>query len=178
MKTLNPQQLADEGQAEYQKNDYLSAAKLYEAAAEGFLAAGDTHQTAEMANNCSVSWLKAGNAQAALQAASGTEQVFEREGDTKQQACAIGNQAAALEKLQRWDEAFAAYTKSAKLLDQAGEDDLHAYVMQSISLLHLKKRHYLEAYATMRAGIMGVRKPNLKQRLLKTLIQIPYKLIK
>lgn len=178
METLNPKQLADEGQAEYKKGEYLSAAELYRAAAEGFLAAGDELKAAEMANNSSVAWLKAGNAQAALDMASGTEQAFALKGEIRQQAVAIGNQAAALEKLKRLDEAMVAYKKSAELLEQAGDFELRAYVMQSISLLQLRKRHYLEAYATMQAGIMGVKKPNLKQRLLKSLIQIPYNFLK
>lgn len=173
MEILNPNHLADEAQVDYKIRDYHSAAELYKAAAAGFLAAGDEIKAAEMANNSSVAWLKAGNPQAALDVVSGTDRVFELKGNIMQQAVAIGNQAAALEKLRHMDEALAAYTKSAELFHQAGEFDLRAYVLQSLSMLQLRKRHYLEAYATMRAGIMGVKKPNLKQRFLKTLIQIP-----
>jgi hypothetical protein len=90
----------------------------------------------------------------------------------------LGNQAAALEGLKRVDEAMQAYEKSAELLKEAGESELRAYVLQAISALHLRKRHYLEAYATMRAGILGLKKPNFKQRLLKSLIQIPYNFLK
>ncbi len=178
METLSPKQLAEQGRAEYRKGEYLSAAKFYKAAAEGFFVAGDELDAAEMRNNCSGAWLKAGHAQAALDAASGTEQVFERTGSLRQQAVAIGNQAAALDKLKRWDEARFLYIKSAELFKQAGEDDLRAYVMQALSMLELRKRHYLEAYASLRAGIMGVKKPNLKQRLVKSLLQIPHLFIK
>jgi len=178
METLNPQQLADEGRAEYQKREYLSAARLYQAAAEGFVASGDELKAAEMANNCSIAYLKGGNARAALEAATGTEVVFASKADRKQQAMALGNQAAALEKLKREDEAMTAYEKSAVLLKEVGEFELRAYALQAISSLHLRKRHYLEAYATMREGIMGLKKPNFKQRLLKSLIQIPYNFLK
>lgn len=178
METLNPQQLADEGRAEYLKNEYLSAARLYQAAAEGFLASGDELHAAEMANNCSVAYLKGENAQAALEAAKGTENVFASKGDTKRQAMALGNQAAALDNLKRVDEALATYEKSAALLKEAGEFELRAHVLQAISSLQLRKRQYLEAYATLRAGIMGLKKPNFKQRLLKSLIQIPYNFLK
>ncbi len=174
METLNPNQLADEGQAEYKKGQYLSAAKLFKAAAEGFLAAGAQLKAAEMANNASVAWLKGGDALAALESASGTEQLFELNGDIRQQAIAVGNQAAALEKLKRLDEAMSAYRLSAKLLEQAGDYELRAYALQALSMLQLRKRHVLEAYATMQSGIMGVKNPNLKQRLLKSLIRIPY----
>lgn len=178
METLQPQQLAQEAQAAYQKQDYLTAARLFQAAAEGYLAAGDRLEHAEMANNCSVAHFKAGDAQSALDAAQGTEQVFASAGKTRQQAMALGNQAAALDKLKRLDEAISAYIQSADLLKVAGDDELRAYTMQSLSMLQLRKRKYLEAYATMRAGVMGIKKPNLRQRLLKTLIQIPYNLMK
>ena len=69
METLTSEQLAKEGQAAYQAQDYPSAARLYQAAADSFLAVGDELKVAEMANNCSVAWLKAGNAQAAFDAA-------------------------------------------------------------------------------------------------------------
>jgi tetratricopeptide (TPR) repeat protein len=178
METLKPYQLADEGQAAYQNKEYLSAAQIYMAAAEAFKAQGDEIKAAEMLNNCSVAYLKEGEAVNAFAAAQGTERVFAQIGDLKQQAMSIGNQAAALEKLKRIDEAMQAYEKSAALLLEAGDWEFRYYVMQSISSLQLRKRKYLEAYATLRVGIMGVKKPNLKQRLLKSLIQIPYKLIK
>jgi tetratricopeptide (TPR) repeat protein len=178
METLNPSQLAEEGRVAYQNKDFLSAAKLYQAAAEGFTASGDEVSAAEMANNSSVAYLKGGQAVKALEMADGTEKVFEKKGNLRQQAVAIGNQAAALEKLKRREEARLAYEKCAELLNEAGEFELRAYVMQALSMLQLRKRRYLEAYATLRAGIMGVKKPNFKQRLLKSLIQIPYTFLK
>jgi len=178
METLQPQQLAAEGQAEYKQGKYLSAAMLFKAAADGFLARGDELQAAEMANNCSVAYLKAGEAKSALEAAAGTDQIFFSRGDYKRQAMALGNQAAALEQLKRLDEAISAYTRSAELFNNLGEYELRAYVLQSLSALKLRKGRYLEAYATMRAGVMGVNKPSLQQKLLKVLVDIPFKFLK
>ncbi len=178
METLHPQQLAVEGQAEYQKKEYLSAAKLYQAAAGGFKAAGDTIKAAQLMNDCSVAYFKSGNAAAALEAATGTDEVLASSGDKKLQAMALGNQAAALEKLNRLDEAMEKYEYSSRLLAEAGESELRLYVMQSISAIQLRKRHFLEAFAAMHAGIMGVKKPTFKQKLLKSLIQIPFKLVR
>ncbi len=178
METLHPQQLAEQGQAEYLKKEYLSAAKLYKAAADGFLAAGDSIKAAQLLNDCSVAYFKAGNAGAALEEASGTDETLASSGDRKLQAIALGNQAAALEKLNRLDEAMERYEKSSRLLAEAGESELRLYVMQSISAIQLRRRHYLEAFAAMHAGIMGVKKPTFKQKLLKSLIQIPFKLVR
>jgi hypothetical protein len=76
------------------------------------------------------------------------------------------------------NEALTAYEKSAELLKEAGEFELRAYVLQAISSLQLQKGQYLEAYAKMLDGVMGLDKPNLKQRLLKSLMQVPFKFLK
>lgn len=178
MEIVNPQQLAREGQAEYQKGEYLSAAKIFMAAADGFSMTGDPISAAEMANNGSVAYLKAGKSETALEAARGTDQVFHCAGDVKREAMALGNQASALEKLQRLEEALAMYEKSASLLKEAGELELRAYVHQSISELLLHQGKYLEAYAMMRAGVMEITDPNPSQKILKSLMEIPFKFLK
>ena len=178
METLNPEQLAAEGQAEYKKGEYLSAALLFIAAAEGFTNVGDKLSAAEMANNSSVAYLKSGDAKSALESSIGTDLLFASKGDIKRQAMALGNQAAALENLKRYDEAIIAYEKSAQLLNDAGEFELRAYVCQSLSSLQLHRGRYLEAYGTMRAGVMGVKAPNLRQKILKSLMDLPFKFLK
>ena len=89
---------------------------------------------------------------------------------------AIGNQAAALEALGRLEEAAANYERSAELLKGIGEDQLRATVMQSLSTLQLKMGRQLEALATMSAGLGGLKHPSPKQRIVKKLLQAPFKL--
>jgi tetratricopeptide (TPR) repeat protein len=178
MEALTPQQLAGEGHAEYNKGEYFSAARLYKAAADGFSLIGDELSAAEMANNSSVAYLKGGDANSALEAVNGTDQIFAINGDVKRQAMAIGNRAAALEGINQLDEAIIEYNQSAELLNQIGEYELRAYVCQSTSSVLMKRGKYLEAYGTMRAGVMRVNEPNLTQRLLKNLMDAPFKFLK
>ena len=178
MEIINPQQLADEGQAEYNKGEYQSAAQYYKAAADGYLSAGDDLLAAEMSNNCSVAFLKCGNADSALKAVLDTDKIFASHDDTLRQAMALGNQAAALEGLKQLDQAVIVYGESAELLKGLGESELRAYVLQAISTIQLRRGQYLEAYATMGEGVMGLDKPNFKQKLLKSLMQLPFKFIK
>lgn len=172
---LSPKELAAEGQAAYQKGDFVSAASAFKGASEGYKLNGDELAAAEMANNLSVSLLQAGQAQNALQAALGTEEVFERSGDLRRQAMAIGNQAAALEALNRLDEAAQRYELSAELLKQTGDHETRASVMQSLSALQLRQGRQFEALATMQAGLNGIKRPSVKQRLLRKLLQLPFK---
>jgi tetratricopeptide (TPR) repeat protein len=173
---LTPDQLADEGQSAYHRGEYLSAAKSFQAAADGFNSDGDTFKAAEMANNCSVALLKHGDPQAALDVVEGTETIFQEKGDFLRQALAIGNRGAALDELGQVENASAAYKESAKLLKQIGEFELRAHVMQSLSALQLQEGHHLQAYTTMLAGVEGIEKPNPKQRLLKSLMHMPFKI--
>ncbi len=178
MEIVDPKQLGEEALAEYNRANYLAAAQLYQAASEGYKLAGDELSGAEMANNCNVAFLKAGQPESALRAAMGTDELFARRGDTLRQAMALGNQGAAWEGLAQWDKAIVAYQQSAELLKQLGEGELRAYVMQSISAIQLRRGQFLEAYTTMNVGVMGLDKPSLSQKLLKSIMQLPFKFLR
>lgn len=171
------QGLVKKGEAAYKSGDYLISAKSYREAAEAYRASGDELLAAEMFNNCSVAYLQAGEGQLSLEAVEGTSEVFADAGDFHHQAMAIGNRAAALEILERFEEAEEAYRDSAKILKEIGEFDDRLHVLQSLSALQLHMGRRLEAYASMYAGIMTIEEPNPRQRLLKALMQIPYKLL-
>ncbi len=174
---LAPQQIIKEAQAAYRRGEYAAAAQSYEAARQSYLLAGDTIRAAEMANNVSVALLQDGDAEGALRAAEGTAATFAAAGDQKRQAMALGNQAAALEALKRLDEAEQLYWQSAEILKNINETDLRLSVMQSISALQLRTGRQMQAVATMQAGVEGLEKPTLTQRLLKRLFNIPLKMI-
>jgi tetratricopeptide (TPR) repeat protein len=168
---LTPQQLSEEGTMAFQKGQYDAAANSFAAAAEGYAAAGKPIDSAEMKNNQSVALLKAGNARGAFDAADGTESIFQAAGDIRRQGFAVGNEASALEALGRLAEAAQKYQLSADLLEKAGEDQMRAIVMESLSALQLRQGKTIDAAISMQAGISGVKKPTLKQRIAKTLIK-------
>jgi tetratricopeptide (TPR) repeat protein len=168
---LTPQQLADEGMKAFQHGQFESAANSFSAAAESFSAAGKTVDSAEMKNNQSVALLKAGNAQGAYDVVAGTEAVFQAAGDIRRQGFAVGNEASALEALGELDEAALKYQLSADLLDKAGEDQMRATVLESLSALQLRQGKTIDAAQSMQSGLAGVKKPTLKQRITKMLIK-------
>jgi tetratricopeptide (TPR) repeat protein len=174
---LNQAQETKEGKEAYQRGDYGAAAKLFQAAAEGYASAGDKLTEAELLNNCGVAYLRAGDGKAALQAIEATPATFASAGDIRRQGLALGNLGDALESVGRKQEAADIYTQSAELLEQAGEDEMRAHVLQSLSKLQLKSGRQIEALATMEAGLEGFKKPSLKQRFLKKLLRFPFKLM-
>lgn len=171
---LTPKQLEKEAQAAYQRGEYSTAADAYAAARQGYLAAGEALAAAEMANNACVSYLQAENGQAALDSVLGSDEVFAQAGDLKRQGMALGNQAAALEMLERNDEAIQTYLRAGEVLQQAGEDQLRLQLMQSLSMLQFELGRRLEALASMQSGLEEVRRPSPKQMFLKKLIHIPF----
>lgn len=174
---LTAENLAKQAKAAYQKGEYLEAAQSYQAASEAYRIQADPLRAAEMANNASVAYLQANEAGLAFQAVEGTAETFLEAGDLSRQGMALGNKAAALEALDQVDEALAYYQQSADVLAEAGEDQLRASVMQSLSMLQFRSGRQLQALASMQDGLEAVQKPNPKQRFLKKLLRIPIDMV-
>lgn len=171
MTNPDPAQLSEEGKRAFENRQYDQAAGLFRQAADGFTLGGDGLMSAEMKNNLSVALLQAGKASEAFSAALDTDQVFAGANDTKRQAMALGNQAAALEALHRNDEAVASYERSAELFAQAGEGDLRAMVMKSAAAIKLKSGKVAESAFKMMGALEAKQKPTLFERILRFLLR-------
>lgn len=173
----NPNQLSEQGKIAFRDEDYPQAINYFKTAQASFATADQPLMAAETANNLSVAYLKNGDAAAALQAVEGTDTVFAQAGDTRRQAMALANQAAALEGLKNWNAALELYQKSSALLKDAGEKELRAYVLKSISAIQLRQGKQLEAVASMDASLDNKPNRGLLDRLLQRLIQWVYRLL-
>lgn len=162
----------------YHSGKFADAAGLFHQSALRCTEEGEALKAAELENNRSVALLQSGNAQAALEAAQGTEQVFFQAGDTRRQGLALGNQAAALDALGLSKEALDLYVKCADLLKQAGDKESRATVLKSISALQVRTGHQLEALASMNAALENEPKLSVKERFLKKLLKIPFDMMR
>ena len=160
----NPLTLAEDGKKEYGKGNYKAAADLFSQAAQAYASDGDELNAAEMKNNESVAFLQAGNAQEALQAVEGTEEIFLKAGDLKRQGIAVSNRAAALEGFKKWKEALAEYDRAASIFEQAGEGDMHSLVRKSAANINLKRLHVTDSQMDVLDSLRLVEKPTLTQR--------------
>lgn len=165
--TLEPAQIADQGKQAFESKNFIEAAELFRQAAEGFTAGNSALMAAEMMNNMSVALLQAGRAQEALNAALGTDQIFAEAKDIKRRGMAVGNQAAALEGLNRYDEAIAAFERSAELFAQAGEGDLRSMVMKSAAAIKLKTGKITDSAFKMMGSLDVKENPSFFERILK-----------
>jgi tetratricopeptide (TPR) repeat protein len=171
-KKTSPQEIADRARTAYQAGDFLPAAGAYADAASLYAAEGDALMSAEMKNNQSVVLLRAGQAQAALDAARGTEKTFAAAGDSRRQGMALANQASALQALKKPKEAIELYKGSAEALEKAGEWDMRVDVMQLLSTLYLRRFKFYDAVLTLQSGLAGVKNPTPRQRLMKKILFI------
>jgi tetratricopeptide (TPR) repeat protein len=165
--TLEPAQLAEQGKQAFKNKKFDEAAELFSQAAQRYTLTHEDLMSAEMQNNRSVSLLQAGKSQESLAAALDTDQVFASANDIKRQGMALGNQAAALEALNRYDEAIEKYDFAAQLFDQAGEGDLRALVMKSSAAVKLKTGKVTASAFKMMGSLEAKDNPSLFERILK-----------
>jgi len=168
----NPMTLAEKGKIEYEKGNYNAAADLFSQAAQAYTSVQDELNGAEMKNNQSVALLQAGKAKDALQATEGTEEIFKNAGDLRRQGIAVGNRAAALEGLKKWNEALVEYDRAASILEQAGAGDMHSVVRKAAANLNLKRGRLTDSQMDVYDSLRLVEKPTLTQRIMKFLIRI------
>lgn len=167
-----PAQLSRQGKQTYQSGNFAEAARIFEQAASAFDAASKPLDAAEMRNNASVAWLQANQPQQALDILSGSAAVFEAADDLKRWGLALGNEGAALDALKRYDEAAEKYSQSAEVLEAAGEDQMRAEVLKALSALQLKTGKQFDAVLSMQSGLAGIKKPTLKQKILRQLLRM------
>ncbi|MGD8405192.1 MAG: hypothetical protein PVJ21_16130 [Anaerolineales bacterium] len=171
MMTTDPKQFVDKGKQAFASEEYDQAASYFNQAVSAFEAQDDALNAAEMKNNLSVALLQAGKAQAALDAAAGTDEIFAQAEDVQRQAMAVGNQASALEALKRTDQALEAYERSAALFAEAGESEMRSVVLQSAAALKLKRGKVMDSALSMIGSVESTQKPNLLQRFLRFLLR-------
>lgn len=162
-----PTQLEAQGKRVFADKKFDEAADLFRQAADGYTQGNVGLMAAEMMNNVSVALLQAGKPQESLDAVMGTEKIFEEAKDIKRQAMALGNTAAALEGLNRYDEAIQAYELSADLFGQVDEGDLRAMVMKSAAAIKLKTGKITESAFKMMGSLDVKKTPGFFERILR-----------
>ena len=169
---MDAKALAEQGKQEYGKGAFLFAANKFSQAAQAYYDIQDELNAAEMKNNESVALVKAGKAQAALQATEGTEEIFQKAGDLKRQGIAIANRAAALEGLKKLNEAVAEYNRAAVIFEQLGEGDMHSIVRKASAEIFLKRGYIGNTQMDVFDSLRLVEKPTFSQRILKFLMRL------
>ena len=174
----NKPTLLEEGAKDlYQAGKFQQAAEGFSQAAAFYLDKGEKLLAAEMRNNQSVALLKAKKPSLALEAVQGTDLVFQEGGDLLKQGMALANQATALQEMGEKQKAIDDFNRAAEIFKQNGEKEMYLQTKQSVSALKMKTRNVIGALFSMQEGLDELEKPNLRQKLLRSLLRIPQNLI-
>lgn len=163
----DPKEHSEQGKFAFSEKKFNKAAELFEQAADGYLRMGDLESAAEMQNNRSVSLLKVGKAQQALEAALGTEATFANSGNILYQAMALGNQASALDELKRYDEAIEKFEAAAMLFEEIGKPELRSMVMKSAAASKFKAGKISMAAYKMLDAMEATENPTLGENIFR-----------
>ncbi len=96
-----------------------------------------------------------------------TDLEFEKIGDKKRQAMALGNMASTLQALNKNTEALAFFESSSELFKEIHETELRAITLQKIADLQLKTGKHYQALASLEASYDQTDKKTLKERVMK-----------
>ena len=169
----HPAQSEEEGKTLFRAGKFLQAAEAFSMAASSYLDQGNNSQAAEMRNNQAVALLKAKDPHQALEALQGTHELFLTGGQDLNAAMALANQATALEDIGDPVEALTLFNEAARLFKELAEQEMYLQTMQSISRIKFKQRNIPGALVSMQEGLDELKKPSLRQKLLRNLLKLP-----
>ena len=158
--------LKDQAFAAYKKKNFKAAAQNFVECIRLLEEENDTLSAAEMRNNLSVVLLELKLPEDALSTLKDTDIVFEKAGDMKRQAMALGNMAAALQAMKKIPEALAFYESSAEIFKSTNETELRAITLQKISDLQMRTGKQFQALASLEASYDQNEQKSVKERVL------------
>ena len=168
-----PENLSQQALDAYQLGAYEDAAQGFLAANREFLSRADDLNAAEAANNLSVVLLKMDRSFEALDAVRGTPEIFRRAGNSKMEAMALGNLAAALEATGEVKQAEACYNQALSCLDEGNDQETRSYLLQAISRLQLRGGKPFDALTSMQGALDSQPRRSWRDRILRRLFDLP-----
>lgn len=153
---------------DYNRRKYDAAVAGFQSCLDFYNEQGDELLAAEMRNNISVALLGKKAAQEAYDIVKGTDEIFLKNADLKRQGMALANTAAALEALDRKEEALALYEQTLEIFKEIGEKELRVNILRRVSDLQLKPKRGFQAIASMEAAYDQLEKRSIKDSVFKT----------
>jgi tetratricopeptide (TPR) repeat protein len=160
----------------YRQGQAAQAVEMFLELQETYQAQGNVLKADEMANNMAVALLELDQAEKAVELVENTPDRFLSADKPVLAAQAYGNLGAALAASGRIEEAEQAYRQSLQIFQQQGHDEGMTFAGQALSQLQLKQGRALEALASMESSLDSQKKPGLRQRLLRKLLKLPFRL--
>lgn len=160
----------------YRQGKPSQAVEIFTELQETYQMLGNTLKADEMANNMAVALLDLDQTGRAVDLVEKTPERFLSAGEPVLAAQAYGNLGTALAADGRAQEAEEAFRQSLKIFQEQGHDEGMTFAGQALSQLQLKQGRALEALASMEASLESQKKPGFRQRLMRKLLKLPFRL--
>ena len=170
--------LSKDAKKSFEQGDLDAAIRGFTAARDSFHRASDHLMAAEMANNLSVALLQADRPEDSLVEVRGTPQLFLDANDEYRAGMAFGNLSSALEATGDLEGAEGALEESIRIFKKIGEKENLMHAARALSQIQLRRGQPIEAVSTMQAGLEGQAKLSLKNKLLRSILSIPSRLLR
>ncbi len=173
----SPQELKDEGMRLFQQGKHKQALAAFEQAAAGFAAQEDVGNQAEMLNNMGVVLRVQGEMDTAVTTLNQAAQLFAQIGDHNRHAQTLGNLGDIYAQQKKYTEAARHYSDAAAQFAQSNEKENQAQVLRALSLMELRRGHWLAAIMRMEESLQVRPRLSFPQRIFKWLLRFANRLL-
>lgn len=175
--SLSPQELKDEGMRLFQQGKHSQALATFEQAAAAFAAQEDAGSQAEMLNNVGVILRVQGKLDTAATVLNQAASLFAQIGDSNRQAQTLGNLGDLYANQKNYTEAARFYSNAAAQFAQSSEKENQAQVLRALSLMELRRGHWLAAIMRMEESLQVRPRLSFPQQLFKWLLRFATRLL-
>lgn len=175
--SLSPQALKDEGMRLFQQSKHKQALAAFEQAAAAFAAQEDVGNQAEMLNNMGVVLRVQREMDTAVTTLTQAAQLFAQIGDHNRHAQTLGNLGDIYAQQKKYTEAARLYSDAAAQFAQSNEKENQAQVLRALSLMELRRGHWLAAIMRMEESLQARPRLSFPQQIFKWLLRFANRLL-
>jgi tetratricopeptide (TPR) repeat protein len=103
--------------------------------------------------------------------------VFQQINDDSRTAQVLGNMARVYAKMGNTEQAITYYREASALFNELGDEENYGQTVLAIADLQMRSGNIMQAGAMFEVGLDYVEKPNARQRVLKRLLGVPYRML-
>jgi len=173
----SPQEFKDEGMRLFQQGKHQQALAAFEQAAAAFAAHEDVGNQAEMLNNMGVVLRVQGKMDTAVSTLNRAADLFAQIGDHNRHAQTLGNLGDIYAQQKNYTDAARHYSDAAAQFAQSNEKANQAQVLRALSLMELRRGHWLAAIMRMEESLQARPRLSFPQKIFKWLLRFANRLL-
>ena len=162
----------------FQQGAHREALAAFGQAATAFAAQEAVGEQAEMLNNMGVILRVQGEMETAVASLTQAADLFAQIGDTMRHAQTEGNLGDLYANQKKYSEATRHYSSAAAQFSHIGDKEKQAQVLRALSLMELRRGHFMAAIMRMDESLQARPRLSLPQYLFKWLIRFASKLLR